>query len=779
MQGQNAKVLGALLHHLYPSPNSSAKPATKSYGWDNSTYSYAPREFKHTLGKFAPAFSGYQQHDTQQFLRFLLGRLHKDLNQVLKNPYVEKPEWPEEGGDKKAVAKETWEGYKKRNKSIIVDLFQSVYKSMLVYPECSKVPWDARKRTLAIEIEVPKDSNYGYLKKLFAKWFGVEAENVSTPGLSPARAAFLFCLDLCCGWFFPDSDSILCALIQWYCYELYTRPQSCPITPRFPSASLTRIPPFLSALAILPCAEVWSHKFCKFYDDYVNLTELTKKYTLVVYELPVPVKYIAKRPQTSSFTFGAKPKPPPKPNPNAPFLLPGFHISEAQRSTVFGVPFFVLLTLAKASSRGEIYRAVVERCERWAKNKNGEGELAEQIPPEADEADEAVTEIRPQADEMKVEVVRDVEMQPAQEIVAKEEASTEHAQDDGELASLADPQGEEDLEVIATGIETGLNMNGSCMSVKSEIERVERHKMFEKRELMPLPLGSGLSVMLSPEGPKVGAGFVVYHKGVLITELSKGIGPRFEVFDAEMIALAEAASCAVSKASSLGSHHIIFFADNKAALSNITLLSKHPGQYASRKFRSAIDAFLLDSPLNKVELRCVPGHEGVEGNERADVLANEGGSEPPLHTYNRSITWCKAEATRTASRTWTQEWSNQPHSRFIADHIRRNPSLSLHPFFKAFPYHRAIHARLNQVIMGHAFLGEYRERFRPDDDPSCPCGAPRQTLDHVLRACPSYDHARLSLRKASGPILNSSLFGTTSGLRALATFINSTDAFQI
>ncbi|KAF8760808.1 Reverse transcriptase (RNA-dependent DNA polymerase) [Rhizoctonia solani] len=250
----------------------------------------------------------------------------------------------------------------------------------------------------------------------------------------------------------------------------------------------------------------------------------------------------------------------------------------------------------------------------------------------------------------------------------------------------------------------------------------------------------------SPEGPKVGAGFVVYHKGVLITELSKGIGPRFEVFDAEMIALAEAASCAVSKASSLGSHHIIFFADNKAALSNITLLSKHPG---------------------------------VKGNERADVLANKGGSEPPLHTYNRSITWCKAEATRTASRTWTQEWSNQPHSRFIADHIRRNPSLSLHPFFKAFPYHRAIHARLNQVIMGHAFLGEYRERFRPDDDPSCPCGAPRQTLDHVLRACPSYDHARLSLRKASGPILNSSLFGTTSGLRALATFINSTDAFQI
>ncbi|CAE6413477.1 unnamed protein product [Rhizoctonia solani] len=228
------------------------------------------------MGEATPQ-TRYQQHDTQQFLGFLLGGLHKDLNRVLKNPYVKKPEWPEEGGNEKAVAKETWEGYKKRNKSIIVDLFQSMYKSTLVYPECSKisitfdpfmyltlplpvtktwrhiihwVPWDTRKRTLAVEIEVPRGSSYGYLKKLFAKWFRVKAENVSTPGLSPARVAFFFRFNLCRGHFLPDSDSFLCAFIQWYCYEFHTRPQSCPITPRFPSASLTRIPPFLSALAI-------------------------------------------------------------------------------------------------------------------------------------------------------------------------------------------------------------------------------------------------------------------------------------------------------------------------------------------------------------------------------------------------------------------------------------------------------------------------------------------------------------------------------------------------
>ncbi|CAE7142462.1 unnamed protein product [Rhizoctonia solani] len=320
MQGQIANVFGALLHHLYPSPNSTPEPATRSYGWGNSANSYAPREFKQTLGKFAPAFSGYQQHDTQEFLGFLLDGLHEDLNRVLKKPYVEKPEWPEEGGDERAVAKETWEGYKKRNDSIIVDLFQGMYKSTLVCPECQKisitfdpfmyltlplpvtktwrhivhwVPWDMRKTPLSVEIEVPKDSSYGYLKKLFGRWFAVEPEN-------------------------------------------------------------------------LLAAEVWSHKFYKFYDDYMNLTELAEKDTLVVYELPVPLKSIAKAPpSTTGFTFGAKPKPPPKTDPNAPFLLPVFHFAEQQRNAAFGVPFFVLLTPAEASTRAGIFRAVVERCGRW------------------------------------------------------------------------------------------------------------------------------------------------------------------------------------------------------------------------------------------------------------------------------------------------------------------------------------------------------------------------------------------------------------------------------
>ena len=125
MQGAIAEAFGALLKRVWL-PQSSAP--------------YAPREFKMQLQRFAPQFTGYQQHDSQELVAFLLDGLHEDLNRVLKKPYIEKPDW-NGGGDKELVllAKESWEGYMKRNDSVIVDLFQGQYKSTLICPECNKV----------------------------------------------------------------------------------------------------------------------------------------------------------------------------------------------------------------------------------------------------------------------------------------------------------------------------------------------------------------------------------------------------------------------------------------------------------------------------------------------------------------------------------------------------------------------------------------------------------------------------------------------------------------
>jgi len=125
MHGAIAEAFGALLQRIWATSGPS---------------SFSPREFKVQLQRFAPQFSGYQQHDSQELLAFLLDGLHEDLNRVLKKPYVEKPDW-EGGGDLELMqfARKNWEGYMLRNDSVIVDLFQGQYQSTLICPECEKV----------------------------------------------------------------------------------------------------------------------------------------------------------------------------------------------------------------------------------------------------------------------------------------------------------------------------------------------------------------------------------------------------------------------------------------------------------------------------------------------------------------------------------------------------------------------------------------------------------------------------------------------------------------
>ena len=41
------------------------------------------------MGRYAPTFVGYAQHDSQELLAFLLDGLHEDLNLVRQKPYVD------------------------------------------------------------------------------------------------------------------------------------------------------------------------------------------------------------------------------------------------------------------------------------------------------------------------------------------------------------------------------------------------------------------------------------------------------------------------------------------------------------------------------------------------------------------------------------------------------------------------------------------------------------------------------------------------------------------
>lgn len=70
-------------------------------------------------------------------MAFLLDGLHEDLNRIYDKPYLEERE--SDGRPDRVVAEEAWADYKKRNDSVIVDLFHGQLKSTVVCPVCQKV----------------------------------------------------------------------------------------------------------------------------------------------------------------------------------------------------------------------------------------------------------------------------------------------------------------------------------------------------------------------------------------------------------------------------------------------------------------------------------------------------------------------------------------------------------------------------------------------------------------------------------------------------------------
>ncbi|KAF2846418.1 cysteine proteinase [Plenodomus tracheiphilus IPT5] len=127
-KGAIAKVYANLLSQIYDIGNTS---------------SFAPKNFKQTLGRANGLFSGYGQQDSQEFVSWLVDALHEDLNRVHVKPYRENPDSDDNTfKDPNAVRQlgETYrDNHRARNDSVATDLFSGFYKNTMVCPECDKV----------------------------------------------------------------------------------------------------------------------------------------------------------------------------------------------------------------------------------------------------------------------------------------------------------------------------------------------------------------------------------------------------------------------------------------------------------------------------------------------------------------------------------------------------------------------------------------------------------------------------------------------------------------
>ncbi|KAH7922616.1 cysteine proteinase [Leucogyrophana mollusca] len=100
-----------------------------------------PTTFRKSICGHAPQFGGSDQHDSQEFLTFLLDGLHEDMNRVLHKPNNESTPEREAELEKlpqQIASEQEWSLYRMRNDSLVVDFFQGQFRNRMECMTCHK-----------------------------------------------------------------------------------------------------------------------------------------------------------------------------------------------------------------------------------------------------------------------------------------------------------------------------------------------------------------------------------------------------------------------------------------------------------------------------------------------------------------------------------------------------------------------------------------------------------------------------------------------------------------
>ena len=117
-KGEIVEKYSQLIHHI----------------WQGNQEYISPIQFKKAFGGVYNAFNNSRQQDTQEFISYLLDSLHEDLNKVLKKPYIEMKDLPNDLSDEE-IFKIKKDLYLSRNQSFIADLIYGFYKSTIFCPD--------------------------------------------------------------------------------------------------------------------------------------------------------------------------------------------------------------------------------------------------------------------------------------------------------------------------------------------------------------------------------------------------------------------------------------------------------------------------------------------------------------------------------------------------------------------------------------------------------------------------------------------------------------------
>ena len=181
----------------------------------------------------------------------------------------------------------------------------------------------------------------------------------------------------------------------------------------------------------------------------------------------------------------------------------------------------------------------------------------------------------------------------------------------------------------------------------------------------------------------------------------------------------------------------------------------------------------------------VPGHEGIEGNERADREAKraaEGEHRNRRHEHHRLLKGLQTSKSATKQKktrkAYEKEFRTSPRYERSSLFDPKSPASN---FMKiAMKLTRRQASILAQLCMSHTPLQAYLHCFKLAKSPICPsCRTEPETTTHFLMHCISYVAQKPRLRRTLGrdQSLGLEILGDEKRIKPLMTFINNMKRF--
>ena len=264
---------------------------------------------------------------------------------------------------------------------------------------------------------------------------------------------------------------------------------------------------------------------------------------------------------------------------------------------------------------------------------------------------------------------------------------------------------------------------------------------------------------------KIGAVAILHHPNGNTRTLHYHLGPskQHTVYKAEAVGLILATKLLLDELDIY--KPISIFIDNQAAIKSGDVFQTRPGHYLIDNFHASIKQIKKIHHLHAwdIILWWIPGHNGIEGNKKADSeawLASEGPEHNSAHQQlpeilpnsplPHSISATLQHQKQTTKTKWTKKLAESPRYKHLSQIDPKLPSSS-------FTKLTLLRTQWQTSILiwlhtNHCPLNKYLKCITKSPSDSCPhCNKTPETIIHFLLNCPQYNRPRHALHQRIGP----------------------------